>query len=109
MKHIYLILSLISLVLFFSSCGGNREGTVEDRGGTTDGSDKVKIQKIQVSTCNTYTSIQNGDTLVKETDNTVVTIRDIDSLNKAVCINIGAAHILIKIKWKEYGESGALK
>ncbi len=93
MKKIYLILSLISLVLFFSSCGGRSSELDEED--IKDGEDTLKIQ---VSKCDTYTQIQNGDILIKEIDGTVVTIRDIDSLNKAVCVDTGAAHILINIK-----------
>ena len=109
MKKIYLIISSISLALLLSGCGGGGGGTAEgdgdipsssgddgstttDGGGTTSGDGGSII--IQVTDCYTYTILYTGDTLVKETDDTVVTIRDNADDSQDVCVNQGAAHIL---------------
>jgi len=84
MKRINLILSTISLALLLSACGGGGETSV---GGDSSG-------QIAVSSCPTYTTLNSGDTLVKETNDTTVTIRSVDSTTNEVCVNTGSAHIL---------------
>lgn len=81
MKKIYLLISLISLALLLSACGS---------GG--DGIQSVTISIVNCDT-NTTTPLLSGDTLIKEDDNTTVTIVDVDSVSKTVCVNTGSAHI----------------
>ena len=84
MRNIYLIISSISLALLLSACGG---------GDTADsGSSSTQIPVVHCDT-NTTTPIEDGDTLVKETDDTTVTITDTDG-DKKVCTDTGDAHLL---------------
>lgn len=85
MKNIYLILSSIGLALLLSACGGGGGGSTVDSGDSS--------TQISVNNCPVYTDLLVGDTLVKEDDNTTVTIRDTDG-NKDVCVNTGSAHIV---------------
>jgi len=85
MKKIYLILNSISLALLLSACGTG------DMSEDTNTGDNVKVV---VTACNTYTIIQSGDTLVKDSDNTsIITVFNSDGLKK-VCVQTGSAHIL---------------
>ena len=97
MKKIYLIISSISLALLLSGCGGGG-GTAEGDGRTTSGGGTASggggSTNIKVADCYTYTTLYTGDTLVKETDDTIVTIRDNANDTQDVCVNQGAAHIL---------------
>lgn len=83
MRNIYLIISSLSLALFLSACGSGSDGTTNP-------------SNVQVVNCdtNTTTTIYTGNTLVKEDNNTTVTITDIDSSSKTVCVNTGSAHIV---------------
>ena len=87
MKKIYLIPNLIFLALLFNSCGGGGDASF-DTGNT----------KIAIVTCNnitpTYTDIQEGDLLVKESDSTIVTIVHNTNSSKKICITTGSAHLL---------------
>ncbi len=105
MRNIYLTISSISLALLLSACGGGSGGTsVGDgdspssspSGGSSGGSSGggSSSTEIQVTSCETYIALLSGDTLVKETDDTVVTIRDNADNTQDVCVNTGAAHIL---------------
>lgn len=88
MKKIYLIISSISLALLLSACGGGSGGTFE---GVVDSNNSNNT--IQVTICPVYTTLLSNDTLVSESDDTTVTIRDTDGV-KDVCVNTGAAYIL---------------
>ena len=103
MKNIYLIISSIFLTLLLSACGGGGGG-----GGTSIGGGSTQVAIINCDNSNSgtgtndcgdalvpdyYTCIQDGDTLVKEDDNTSVEIIHSGS-NKKVCVVSGTAHIL---------------
>ena len=47
--------------------------------------------KIPVSECATYTAIESGDVLIKDDENTVVIIKDVDGGTKEVCVVSGSA------------------
>ena len=85
MKKIYLIISSISLALLLSACGGG--DAVDSANGST------SISIVMCDT-NTTTPLQSGDTIVKDTDNTTLTITDIDQTSKTVCVDAGSAHIV---------------
>ena len=89
MKKIYLILSSISLALFFNSCGGGS-------GDMTDRVDLTGTNIINVVDCNTnqVTDILRGDTLVRDTNTTIVTLVENVNNTKNVCVNNGSAHIV---------------
>ena len=85
MRNIYLIISTISLALFLSACGGGGGG------GTSVGGDSSTW--IQITDCEDYVPLLDGDTVVKETDDTSVKIVD-SSGDKTICVVSGAAHIV---------------
>ena len=82
MKSIYIIM-VITLALLFSACSDG-DGLYE-----TSSSSKVAI-----TTCETYTTIQAGDILVKEDDNTTVKIVHDANGSKTICTLTGTAHLI---------------
>ena len=91
MKKIHLILNTTLIALLLSACGGGG-------GGSSDASFDSGNTKISIVNCDTtnpvYTDIVSGDLLVKDDDNTEVTIIHDNNGNKKVCITIGSAHLL---------------
>ena len=96
MKKRY-ILSLSIITLLFSACGG---------GGGSDASFSNAEQKIDINeTCITtptssdisnYITLESGDTIIKDADNTVIsTYHDVNGTKK-VCLVSGSAYILRK-------------
>jgi hypothetical protein len=78
--------SLISTVLILSGCGGG--------GG---GASFTGKQGVPVVSCNSvnpsYITLQSGDTLVKQMDNTRLEIIHSQNGDKKVCVKSGAAMI----------------
>ncbi|KIM11449.1 MAG: hypothetical protein KU37_04320 [Sulfuricurvum sp. PC08-66] len=76
MKKILTIALAMSIALLFVGCD-----KMHFEGGST---------QVSVATCESYTQIQSGDTLVKEASGTVVKIIDLDG-NRSVCVVSGSA------------------
>ena len=83
MKKIVLIISTISLALLFSACGGDGEGNFD-----------TGQQKIDITSCETYTTIQTNDLLVKDDENTTVKIVHDSNGTKTICVSSGSAHLI---------------
>ena len=84
MKTIYIILSSIGLAFLINACGGGGSGDTYVGGGEN---------QISITDCNATVALLDGDTVVKETDNTSVKIID-TSGNKTICVLTGLAHIV---------------
>lgn len=84
MKKIVLIISTISLALLFSACGG----------GDGEGNFDTGQQKIDITSCETYTTIQTNDLLVKDDENTTVKIVHDSNSTKTICVVTGSAHLI---------------
>lgn len=84
MKKIYITLAIISAMTLVG-CGGG--------GGTSEGSNSTTI--IPITTCDTYTTVVTGDSIVRDSSNTTVKIIDADGSRK-ICVATGSAHIVRK-------------
>ncbi|MDD2790673.1 MAG: hypothetical protein PHU40_08430 [Sulfurimonas sp.] len=86
MKNIYLITTAISAVFFFAACSG--EGGSKFESGAN---------SIAVTNCETYTTVQENDLLVK--DDAATTIKVVHDINgtKTVCVLSGSAHIIREV------------
>lgn len=85
MKNIYKLTIIALITLLFSACGNEGDGKF-DTGNS----------KIIISNCETYTTVQAGDLLVKDDDNTSIKIiHNIDD-SKEVCVLTGSAHFIRK-------------
>ena len=83
MKRIYIVLSSI-IVLIFTACGDNGDGKFD-----------TGLEKVIVVTCsNGFTTIDEGDILAKDEDNTVIQIVHDSNNTKKVCVDTGSAHII---------------
>lgn len=89
MKKIITCISVIAAISFFTACSGGGDANY---GGTS--------TKVTIVDCNSslvisdYTTLESGDTIIKDEDNTTVsTYHDIDG-NKTICILSGSAYIL---------------
>ena len=87
MNKIYLIISLTVISLFLASCGGGDTHEIGSTGTNTS-------TTIVVKNCNEFTTIKSGDTLIKDSNSTIVTIVDNSNGDKKVCVDSGSAHIL---------------
>ena len=83
MRNIYLLISSITLALFLSACGDDGDGKFD-----------TGEEKITVTTCENYITLQTNDTLVKDDNNTTVKIIHDSNNTKQVCIVTGSAHII---------------
>jgi len=84
MKKIILILSSLLIALLFSACGG----------GDGEGHFDTGEQKITITNCETYVTIQTNDLLVKDDSNTTVKIVHDSNGTKTICVEIGSAHLI---------------
>lgn len=88
------IISISVITLFFSACGGGG-------GSFSNAQEKVDINVTCVdnpsaANIDSYITIQSGDTLIKEEDNTSVSIyHDLNDIKK-VCLVSGSAYLLKK-------------
>lgn len=95
MKNYIKYISIVSLTaLFLSACGGE-DGSFKGEGSTT-----ISLVGITCVTTPTatdidgYETLESGDTIIKDDDNTSISIyHDVDGLKK-VCLVSGSAHIL---------------
>jgi len=83
-KKIILIISSIFLALLFSACGG----------GDGEGNFDTGQQKINITNCESYTTIQTNDLLVKDDSNTTVKIVHDSNGTKTICVLSGNAHLI---------------
>jgi hypothetical protein len=84
MKKIILILSSLFLALLFSACGG----------GDGEGHFDTGEEKIAITSCETYITIQDNDLLVKDDSNTTVKIVHDSNGTKTICVVTGSAHLI---------------
>ncbi len=83
MKNIYLITMAIVVGFLLSACSGDGEGSFD-----------TGQEKIVVTNCETYVTIQVNDLLVKEDDNTSIKIVHDANGTKSICTTSGSAHII---------------
>lgn len=86
MRKIYLILTSFTLALFLSACGG----------GGSDASFSNAEQKITIPNCETYETIEDGDTVIQDQNSTSIKTVFDQNGTKKVCVLTGSAHILRK-------------
>ena len=85
MKNIYKLILIVLIALLFSACGNEGNGEFD-----------TGSAQIIISNCETYTTVQDGDLLVKDDDNTSIKIiHNIDD-TKEVCVLTGSAHFIRK-------------
>ena len=60
---------------------------------SSDDDSQTTQQSIPISQCDSYTTIQDGDTLVKDENETVVKIVE-NNTSTTVCVEDGSAHLL---------------
>lgn len=88
MKSILKYLSICLVVLGFASCGGGG-------GGGSSSDEGTEIVSCSVSeNIEDYTSLQSDDVIVKDSDDTVISIFHDSDENKKVCVVSGSAYIL---------------
>lgn len=85
MKNIYKLILVPLITLLFSACGDEGEGKFDT--GTT---------QINITNCETYITLQEGDLLVKDNDNTSIKIIHNINNTKQVCVRTGSAHLIRK-------------
>lgn len=83
MKRDCIILTTTTLVLLLSACGGDGKGRFD-----------TGNEKVIVSNCETYITIQVDDLLVKDSTNTTIKIVHDANDTKQVCVVSGSAHII---------------
>ena len=83
MRNIYLIISSITLALFLSACGSDGEGKFD-----------TGQEKITVTSCESYITLQTNDLLVKDDSNTTIKVTHDSNNTKQVCVATGSAHII---------------
>ncbi|NOQ30349.1 MAG: hypothetical protein GQ570_04405 [Helicobacteraceae bacterium] len=102
MKKIFIII-IASLTILLSGCGTS--GTFSDDGsvrvdnsgnivGSSSGGGGVPKVKVTISLCETYTTVQTSDAVVKNSDSTVLKINSYSDGIKEICIVSGSAYIL---------------
>ncbi len=92
MKNIIFILNTVLLALLLSACGGGG-GSAEDNNQEPNIENRVNIVSCDTSS-STYTTIETGDLLVKDSDNTSVDIIHDSEDSKKVCIISGDAFLI---------------
>lgn len=104
MKYIKLILLSITLSTLIIGCGDGGSGSFVDENGnitpTTNNNNSssstgvtTSTEDIALSQCETYTTLQTGDTIVKDEANTIVKIITASDGTKKACYSSGEAHI----------------
>ena len=84
----YVFISITASILFFTACGGGGGGSTTEI--VLDNSSNT----ITVTSCENYIIINDGDSLVKDTTDTVVKIIHDSNNVKKVCVVSGSAHIV---------------
>ena len=89
----YILFSLLSIfiIIGFSACGGS-DSNFEGSEGTS--IDVVCVDSPSSSDIDTYIALSSGDSIVKSTDGTTVSIYHDENGNKKVCLVSGSAYIV---------------
>lgn len=104
MKNIKRILISFTLCTLFIGCGDGGSGSFVDENGevttpptnnsgNTTPSSVTTTEDIALTPCETYTTLQTGDTIVKDETNTIVKIITASNGTKTACYSSGKAHI----------------
>ncbi len=94
-KKIIIGFSLILSPLMFTACGDGNDASfsLDSSSGSNTTS---KTTQVTVVDCNgelSFTTIQSGDTLVKNTSSTTVDLRHLSDDTKKVCVLSGSAYL----------------
>jgi len=93
MKNIVSIITFTFITMGFNACGNGGDASFKD------GLIKIPVtiecvQSPTTTDIDTYISLQGGDTIVKDEDNTTIsTYHDTDGVKK-ICLVSGSAHIV---------------
>eukprot|EP00767_Chilomastix_cuspidata_P008293 gnl/Chilomastix_cuspidata/9460.p2 GENE.gnl/Chilomastix_cuspidata/9460~~gnl/Chilomastix_cuspidata/9460.p2 ORF type:complete len:103 (+),score=5.65 gnl/Chilomastix_cuspidata/9460:29-337(+) len=100
MKIILKYLSICIIVLSFASDGGGGGSSSSSDGGTDTPDDNTDSTKTEIVSCldssniEEYTSLQSDDEIVKDSEETVISIYHDSDGNKKICVESGSAYIL---------------
>ena len=91
MKNIIALSLLGTLVVLFTACGGGSDAHFRNANIIP-----IDVNCTTPATISTYITLQSDDVIVKEENNTTISIYHDINLNKKVCLVSGKAYIIRK-------------
>ena len=95
------IVSIFFVISFMSACSGGKSDTQEGGANSIDSVENISIVDCNLSNassarndCQGYTCIHPNDTLVSDSDQTLLEIIHTSSDDKKVCVKNASAHII---------------